>query len=420
MTLSISTPITLPCGATLSNRLVKGAMSEGLADVKHDATPRLAALYRRWATSGVGLLLSGNVQVDRAHLERPGNVVLDAETDMSALKVLADAGKSGGAHFWLQLNHTGRQVISALNSAPLGASPVPVDVPPGLPLEFALAREMTEADIAKVIEQFAFAAAQAKQAGFTGVQVHGAHGYLVSQFLNPLANRRIDRWGGSLENRARLLISIIGAIRTAVGDEFPIGVKLNSSDFMKGGFTNAECVELAKLLNVTSLDLLELSGGSLEQPKVVGLSIREEGDDALAAGMEKREAYFVGFAGAVRAVARMPVMVTGNFRDVEGMEQAFARGDLDMVGLSRPLLTDPQSPARLLSGELASAPAPEAALHPFHLLPWFNLQIERLADGLDADLALSGETAAAQFMELEQGYAVSLLQYRARAQQAAT
>ena len=419
MTTQISTPITLPCGAVLANRLVKGAMSEGLADVNHNVTPRLTALYRRWATSGAALLLSGNVQVDRAHLERPGNLVLDADTNMVALKSLAEAGTSGGGHFWLQLNHTGRQVVSMLNPQPMAPSPVAVEVPAGLPLEFALPREMTESDIATVIAQFAFAANQAKAAGFTGVQLHAAHGYLLSQFLNPLANRRTDRWGGSLENRARLLIGVIGAVRAAVGAAFPVGVKINSSDFMKGGFTNAECVELAKLLNHTSLDLLELSGGSLEQPKVVGIAVRDEGDDTLDSTMVKREAYFVEFAGAVRAVANMPVMVTGNFRSVEGMRAAFERGDLDLIGLGRPLIADPQTPARLLAGSLQAAPAPEAGLNVFHLLPWFNVQIERLADGLDADLALSGEAAVAKFMELEQGYMVALLQHRAGAQQAA-
>jgi 2,4-dienoyl-CoA reductase-like NADH-dependent reductase (Old Yellow Enzyme family) len=270
-----------------------------------------------------------------------------------------------------------------------------------------------------VIAQFAFAANQAKAAGFTGVQLHAAHGYLLSQFLNPLANRRTDRWGGSLENRARLLISVIEAVRATVGAAFPIGVKINSSDFMKGGFTNAECVELAKLLNNTSLDLLELSGGSLEQPKVVGIAVREEGEDTLDSALVKREAYFIEFAGAVRAVANMPVMVTGGFRSVDGMRAAFERGDLDIVGLGRPLIADPQTPARLLAGSLNAAPAPESGLNVFHLLPWFNVQIERLADGLDADLALSGEAAVAKFMELEQGYMVSLLQHRARAQQAA-
>jgi 2,4-dienoyl-CoA reductase-like NADH-dependent reductase (Old Yellow Enzyme family) len=388
-------------------------MSEGLADHKNDATQRHVNLYRRWASSGAGLLLSGNVQVDRQHLERPGNLVLDAETDLSALRAMAAAGTAGGSDFWLQLSHTGRQVLQVINPEPLAPSPVAIQVPPGLGLEFGLARAMTEDEIATVIDQFAFAATQARAAGFTGVQLHAAHGYLLSQFLSPLSNQRTDRWGGPLENRARLLLEVIAAVRAEVGDDFPIGIKLNSSDFQKGGFTNAECVALVGLLNKTSLDLLELSGGSLEQPKVVGLAVKDEGEDAPRASTIQREAYFVEFAGAVREVANMPVMVTGNFRSVEGMLLAFERGDVDMVGLGRPLISDPITPARLLAGEWATALTPEATINPFHLLPWFNVQIERLADGVEPDLTLAGEAAVAEFIAIEERAMRKLLEHRA-------
>lgn len=413
MTDQISSPLPLPCGVVLANRLCKAAMSEGLADQKNDATERHVNLYRRWASSGAGLLLSGNVQVDRQHLERPGNIVLDAETDLSTLRAMAAAGTAGGSDFWLQLSHTGRQVLQVINPQPLAPSPVAIQVPPGLGLEFGLARAMTEDEIATVIDQFAFAAIQARAAGFTGVQLHAAHGYLLSQFLSPLSNQRTDRWGGSLGNRARLLLEVIATVRAEVGDDFPIGIKLNSSDFQKGGFTNAECIELVGLLNNTSLDLLELSGGSLEQPKVVGLVVKDEGEDAPRASTIQREAYFVEFAGAVRNVANMPVMVTGNFRSVEGMLSAFERGDVDMVGMGRPLISDPVTPARLLAGEWSTSLTPEAAINPFHLLPWFNVQIERLADGAEPDLTLAGEAAVAEFMAIEERAMHKLLEYRA-------
>jgi 2,4-dienoyl-CoA reductase-like NADH-dependent reductase (Old Yellow Enzyme family) len=239
MTSPLATPLALPCGAILANRICKAAMSEGLADVENHSTPRLEALYRRWAHSGAGLLLSGNVQIDRMHLERPVNVVLDDESGMEQLKALAKAGTEGGAHFWLQLSHTGRQVSDLINPAPLAPSCVEVDMPRALGT-FAPPREMTEEEIAKTIEQFAFAAQKTKDAGFTGVQLHAAHGYLLSQFLSPLTNRRTDRWGGSLENRSRLLLNTMQSIRATVGQDFPIGIKLNSSDFQKGGFTHTE------------------------------------------------------------------------------------------------------------------------------------------------------------------------------------
>lgn len=397
----LSRPLALPCGATLANRLCKAAMSEGLADANNDVTPRLTTLYSRWAQSGAGLLLSGNVQVDRWHLERPGNLVLDDGTDFDGLAALAQAGRSGGTHFWVQLSHTGRQVSSEINAAPLAPSCVEIDVPRGTGYTFAPPREMTEADIAGVIEQFAFAAGATRAAGFTGVQLRAAHGYLLSQFLSPLANRRTDRWGGPLENRARLLFAVIAAVRSAVGRHFPIGIKLNSSDFQKGGFTNAECIELTQRLNDAGLDLLELSGGSLEQPKLVGVTLKDEGQDGRRESTVKREAYFVHFAGAVRAVARMPVMVTGNFRTRAGMVAAMENRELDMIGLGRPLIADPATPARLLTDDIDSAPAPERSLSVFHVLPWFNVQIEQLADGSDPDLSLSGPDAVKEFVQHE-------------------
>lgn len=413
----LSEPIFLPCGATIPNRLAKAAMSEGLADTNNHSTKRLETLYRRWSSSGAGLLLSGNVQVDRWHLERPGNVVIDDESGINALKSLANAGTAGGVHFWLQLSHTGRQVSDAINQSPLSSSNVEVAVPRGAGLTFAPPREMTEEDIQKVIGQFAFAARQARVAGFTGVQLHAAHGYLLSQFLSPLSNRRTDKWGGSLENRGRLLLTVIAAVREAVGVDFPIGIKLNSSDFQKGGFTNAECVELTRMLNHTTLDLLELSGGSLEQPKLVGITVKEEGQDGRRQSTIQREAYFVEFAGEVRRAARMPVMVTGNFRSVEGMIASLEDGDLDMVGIGRPLIADPLAAERLLSGEMEKAPAPETSMNVFHVLPWFNMQIERMADGMDPDLSLDGSKAVEDFIKVETKNMKALL--TARGSQAA-
>jgi 2,4-dienoyl-CoA reductase-like NADH-dependent reductase (Old Yellow Enzyme family) len=407
-------PLDLPCGATLSNRVAKAAMSEGLADSGNHSTPRLETLYRRWAGSGAGLLLSGNIQVDRWHLERPNNVVIDDESGRAQLAKLAEAGTSRGAHFWAQLSHTGRQVSSYINPAPLSCSDVEIDVMRNAGFSFAKPKPMTEVEIGRAIDQFAFAAREVKDAGFTGLSIHAAHGYLISQFLSPLSNRRTDRWGGSLENRARLLLEAIVAIRRAVGPQFPIGIKLNASDFQKGGFTNAECVELVKLLNDTGLDLLELSGGSLEQPKVVGVTLKDEGEDGRRASALRRQAYFVAFAAAVRKVAGMPVMVTGGFRSIAGMVEAQEGGDLDVVGLARPLIADPEAPLRLLAGEIDKLVSPEVSLNAFHILPWNYMQIERLADGLDPDLSLTGEAAMAAFAKLEGRNMAALLDYRRR------
>ncbi len=414
MTNLLAWPLDLPCGATLSNRVAKAAMSEGLADCGNHSTPRLETLYRRWAGSGAGLLLSGNIQVDRWHLERPNNIVIDDESGRTQLVRLAEAGTSRGAHFWAQLSHSGRQVSSYINPAPLSCSNVEIDVMRNAGFSFAKPKPMTEVEIGRAIDQFAFAAKEVKDAGFTGLSIHAAHGYLISQFLSPLSNRRTDRWGGSLENRTRLLLDVIAAIRRAVGAQFPIGIKLNASDFQKGGFTNAECVELVKRLNDAKLDLLELSGGSLEQPKVVGVTLKDEGEDGPRASALRREAYFVAFAGAVRKVARMPVMVTGGFRSVAGMVEAQEAGELDVVGLARPLIADPEAPRRLLAGEIDRLSSREATLNVFHILPWNYMQIERLADGLDPDLSLTGETATAAFAKLEGRNMAALLDHRRR------
>jgi 2,4-dienoyl-CoA reductase-like NADH-dependent reductase (Old Yellow Enzyme family) len=409
----LAQPLTLPSGAVLPNRIVKAAMSEGLSDSANHATPRLTALYRRWASSGAGLLLSGNIQVDRWHLERANNVVLEDESGLAALHEMVVAGRADGAHFWAQLGHTGRQVHAAINPAPLAPSAVELEPIRGAGIAFAPPRAMTEAEIAAAIDRFAVAARLAQRAGFTGVHLHGAHGYLISQFLSPLANRRTDRWGGSLENRARLLLETIAAVRAAVGPEFPIGLKLNSSDFQKGGFTFEENLQVVRWLNASSLDLLELSGGTLEQPKMADISVRDEGEDGRRASTARREAYFVELAGAVRAVAAMPVMVTGGFRTRGGMIAALEAGELDLIGIGRPLIADPDIAAPLIAGEVERLPAPEASLHVGHLMPWFNMQLERLGDGLDPDPAMTGEAAAAMFGPLEEGNIRALVERRA-------
>lgn len=408
----LSQPLALPCGAVLPNRLVKAAMSEGLAGPNNRATPRLEALYRRWAGSGAGLLLSGNIQVDRLHLERPLNLVVDDDSGMAELASVAAAGRSQGAHFWAQLGHAGRQTNMAINPSPLAPSAVEIEVIRGAGFEFGMPRAMSEAEIERAIGQFAFAAGKVREAAFSGVQLHAAHGYLISQFLNPLANRRTDQWGGSLENRSRFLLRTLAAVRDAVGPGFPVAIKLNASDFQKGGFTNAECVALVKELNRSGLDLLELSGGSLEQPKIVGVAIRDQGEDGPRPSTIKREAYFIEFASAVKAAAAMPVMVTGGFRTATAMIEAIENGDLDLIGLGRPLIADPETPRRLLSGEIDQASTSEANLSLFHLMAWNNMQIERLGDGRDPDLSLDGAMAATEFAALEQRNTAALLAFR--------
>jgi 2,4-dienoyl-CoA reductase-like NADH-dependent reductase (Old Yellow Enzyme family) len=399
----LAQPLHLPCGATLPNRIAKAAMTEGIADAHLRASERHVRLYRAWSEGGAGLLLTGNVMIDRRVLERPGNVAIDpappdAES-MARLRAWAKAGTVAGNHLWMQISHAGRQSPWYVTSQPLAPSEVQLK----LLANYRRPRALREEEILDFIQRYARVARTAREAGFTGVQIHGAHGYLISSFLSPVTNRRDDAWGGSLENRARLLLETIKATRAAVGKDFPLALKLNSADFQKGGFSHEDCLQVVQWLNGCGLDLLEISGGTYEQPRLLGYT-GEAGtalDVPKAESTRRREAYFLDYAAAIRKVATMPLMVTGGFRTREGMEQALAEGSVDMIGLGRPLCTDPQVPRRLLAGEGAALPSYEHSLRwgPGLLAPtspvflfklvnvlgqqgWYYQQLARRGDGL--------------------------------------
>lgn len=352
----LSEPLRLPCGVILHNRLAKAAMTEGLGDPLNRATQQHVNLYRRWSQGGAGLLLTGNVLVDRTHLERIGNIAIDDNDGLAMLRQMAQAGTSGGNQLWLQINHPGRQTPIHLNPQPLAPSALPI---PGREAYFGHPRAMTEAQIEDVIRRFAFVAEVARDTGFTGVQIHAAHGYLVSQFLSPLANRRRDAWGGSLENRCRLLLEIIRATRNAVGADFPLSVKLNSADFQRGGFTEDESIKVAAWLGQAAVDLLEISGGNYEAPQMMGRSNEQLDEDAragLANSTRLREAYFLEYARKLRSVIGIPLMITGGFRSRALMENALQRKELDVIGLARPLCISPELCRGLLDGSIEQAP----------------------------------------------------------------
>ncbi len=348
---TIADSLTLPCGAVLPNRLAKAAMTEGLADPQGRATPELERLYGLWADGGSGLLISGNVQIDRDHLERPGNVIIQGPQDEAALaglRKMAAAGTRAGGHIWMQISHAGRQTQVTVNPHPKAPSAVAVGLPGK---QFGLPEALTEAEIQGLIERFGHAAEVAKDTGFTGVQIHGAHGYLLSQFLSPRANLRTDQWGGSLENRARMLLAVVARVRAGVGPRFPIGVKLNSADFQKGGFAFEDSMVVARWLQDAGVDLLEISGGSYEQPAMMDISGMEAPDSPkVAASTAAREAYFVDFAKTMRASLTMPLLVTGGFRTRRAMNTALETGGADVIGLGRPLCVDTGGPAKLLAG----------------------------------------------------------------------
>ena len=348
---SIADSLVLPCGAVLPNRLAKAAMTEGLADPQGRATAELVRLYGLWADGGSGLLITGNVQIDRDHLERPGNVIIQGPQDdaaLAGLSAMASAGTRAGGHIWMQISHAGRQTQVTVNPHPKAPSAVPVGLPGK---QFGMPEALTEDEIFDLIERFGHAAEVAKQTGFTGVQIHAAHGYLLSQFLSPRSNLRTDQYGGTLENRARMLMAVVARVRAGVGAEFPIGVKLNSADFQKGGFAFEDSMIVAGWLQAAGVDLLEISGGSYEQPAMMDIQGMQAPEmPAQKASTAAREAYFVDFAKTMRASLTMPLLVTGGFRTRRAMNTALETGGADVIGLGRPLCVDVAGPAKLLAG----------------------------------------------------------------------
>lgn len=345
MTTPLARPLTLPCGEIINNRIGKSAMTEGLADSFDRPTKQHSQLYKTWSKGGSGVHLTGNVMVDRRYLERAGNVVLEDDSALDKFKEWAKAGTTDGNHLWMQISHPGRQCPTLVNSQPLSPSNVQLKMLGS----FSKPRALTQLEIEDIIHRFAHTANLAKEAGFTGVQIHCAHGYLISQFLSPKTNHRTDQWGGSLENRARFARSIVKAVRNAVGDNFPVAVKLNSADFQKGGFSLEDCVQVAAWLGEDSIDLLEISGGTYEQLSLMGVQATEVREST-----RRREAYFLEYAQAIKASANVPLMITGGFRSRAVMEQAVASGEIDMVGLARPLCTQPNVSKLLLEQTIDS------------------------------------------------------------------
>ena len=405
-------PLRLPSGLTLPNRLAKASMTEAIADDSGAPTPAHARLYGRWGRGGIGMQLTGNVMVDGRYLERPRNVTLDAlegeagPAAVDALRAWAKSARTSGAPILMQISHPGRQTQKMVSREPVAPSAVAAVKLLG---SFGKPRALREDEIVEIVERFARLAAIAQRAGFDGVQIHAAHGYLINQFLSPLTNLRTDSWGGSLAGRARFLLEVVRAVRARVGRSFTVSVKLNSADFQRGGFVEDDALEVVRMLDAEGVDLLEISGGSYETPAMFTPEGRGRGTDlrpsaytpdgreagtttlAKAPSTIAREAYFLAFARRVRAVAKLPLMVTGGFRTRAAMEAALAEGALDLVGLARPLAIEPDLPQRLLDGTTERA----ATLAPFRLTiralsvvaegAWFGRQLWRMGRGLEPD-----------------------------------
>lgn len=338
---TLAEPFRLPNGVRIPNRLAKSAMSEALGTMDNRPTVRLERLYERWSEGGIGLSITGNVMIDRRAIGEPGNIVIEDESDLPALRRWAAAGTRHGGQLWMQINHPGKQAPKGLNRETVSPSAIPFGR--DLKAFFSTPRELAATEIEDIIRRFGNTARIAKKAGFTGVQIHGAHGYLVGQFLSPHHNQRQDDWGGTPEKRRRFVLAVLAEMRAQVGPKFPIGIKLNSADFQRGGFTEEESLATIQALADAGIDLVEISGGTYEAPAMAGTEVK--------ASTRAREAYFLEFAEKVRASVKVPLMLTGGFRSLNGMVAALESGAIDIIGLGRLLAVEPDAPQRFLRGE---------------------------------------------------------------------
>lgn len=341
--LTIDSTLSMKKGQHLKNRFFKSAMSEALADSDHNPNEYHQRLYRKWAEGGSGIVVTGNVMVDRRALGEPGNVVLDNESSQSDFIAWAEAGTTNNTQLWMQLNHPGRQSPKSVSKNPVAPSAVPFES--NLKHFFNPPRELTISEIEQLIKKFGQTALLAKKTGFSGVQIHGAHGYLVSQFLSPVTNRRTDEFGGDLAGRMLFLKEVYLEIRRQTGESFPVGLKLNISDFTEGGFDNQESLSVMKKMADLGIDAIEVSGGNYDNPEMFDSSSDEE-------------VFFIDHVKGIKDQLDTLLILTGGFRKLSTMEEALQQSYTDMIGLARPLALKPDLANRLLDGEVETIELP--------------------------------------------------------------
>lgn len=401
----VARELVLPNDMVIPNRIVKAPMTERIAKSDHIPHSGLINLYTEWAKGGAGLIVTGNVMVDRTYLEAPGNMVLDKTQSLDAFKELAGTVKSFGASIWMQLNHPGPQSPRSLTPEPVAPSPTPARKPEF----FCTPRALTTTEINEIVEQFACSAAAAKKAGFDGVQVHASYGYLLSSFLSPRTNQRTDRWGGSLENRARILRSVARAIRESTGRDFALSVRINVSDYLPNGFTMAEAIQTIQWLERDTVDSVDLSGGSYDRSISFERKYRHP----------DREDLFSNIAKRVKRAVSIPVMITGTLRTGSYMNSIIEKGWVDAVGMARPLLCDVEFPAKLVDGYMGKVAEPRYHLEYRNAMErivkeifWYYEQIHRLSTGSKIDLDLTIDDSFMSVLARENALTEGVLERR--------
>lgn len=332
----------------MANRLVKAAMEENLSNENLEPDFALWNLYEAWAKGGVGTIITGNVMVDHRSMTGPGGVVLEVGSKLEGFKTWTTKAKSGGGKIIMQINHPGRQILAKLGGNVWAPSAISVDIG-NLSKLLGKPKAMEEGEILETIQRFGMTAKLAEEAGFDGVQIHAAHGYLISQFLSPLVNQRTDRWGGSLENRSRFLTEVINAVRKNVSSRFIVSVKINSSDFQKGGFQFEDALQVIKSIQSLGVDFIEMSGGNYEAPAMQGVS---RDGSTLA-----REAYFLEFAREVTKVVSVAIMVTGGISRKEIASSVLESG-VSLVGIATALALNPNLPNEWKADQISNPRLP--------------------------------------------------------------
>ena len=325
-------------GLALKNRLVRSATWEGMCDPDGRPTKKHIDCHAQLARGGVGLIITGFAFVSPEGKQMPGKMGIHTDDFIADFKRLTGAIHDAGGTVAVQLVHAGGQASAKVaGKTPLAPSAVETEQFPEKP-EF-----MTEADIARIVEAFGAAAARAKVSGFDGVQLHGAHGYLINQFLSPLTNRRDDDYGGGVENRCRFALDVYHKVREAVGADFPVMIKLNAADHLEGGLETEDALFAASALDRAGIDAIEVSAGTPASGA--------KGPARTRIDRPEREAYNVTLARRIKAAVGCPVMVVGGFRTIETAEKAVVEEGLDYVSMSRPLIREPNLPARWQSGD---------------------------------------------------------------------
>lgn len=376
----LGSSLELPCGAVLKNRIAKSAMSDSLGNGEGDPTEAQIRLYERWAEGGAAVSIIGEVQGDPRYPEKPGNLVFGMHTDKRAFKSLVSRSIIAGAHLWPQLGHAG-----ALSHMPISQP----KGPSALSIKGLRCAGMSAADIEDLPHMYASTAAYAKHAGFSGVHIHAGHGFLLSQFLSPLFNRRNDGYGGSVEARCRIVLEVINEVRCAVGPTFPVGIKINSTDRLEGGLIETDALEVVRLLDQTSIDLIDISGGTYFP-----------GAKASSEGARGGGPYFLDFARRAKGVTKVPLMLTGGFQRRKQAVDAVANGVVDMVSLARAMVLCPQLAEVWLTEEGGDPEFPKfESPPPGAITAWYTMRLTALGHDNEDAFTMNPQRALSEYEE---------------------